>query len=80
MHREKIKLSVEIPDKNYWKRLVSCQEACPVHTDARGYVRAIAERHAAVRLSMPPSPSAHLSALPLRNGGQSQEVRHRSPL
>ena len=25
--------------------LISCQVACPVHTDARGYVRAIAEGH-----------------------------------
>jgi NADPH-dependent glutamate synthase beta subunit-like oxidoreductase/ferredoxin len=33
---------VEIPDVNYWRRQIKCQEACPVHTDARGYVRAIA--------------------------------------
>jgi len=34
---------VEIPDEDYWKRLVNCQSACPVHTDARGYVQAVAE-------------------------------------
>jgi NADPH-dependent glutamate synthase beta subunit-like oxidoreductase len=34
---------VEIPDRNYWKNQIQCQAACPVHTDARGYVRAIAE-------------------------------------
>ncbi len=34
---------VEIPDTAYWRRQVKCQEACPVHTDARGYVRAIAD-------------------------------------
>lgn len=35
---------VEVPDTaSYWLRQVKCQEACPVHTDARGYVRAIAE-------------------------------------
>ncbi len=35
-------IQVEIPDNAYWRRQVKCQEACPVHTDARGYVRAIA--------------------------------------
>jgi len=34
---------VEVPDLDYWKRLINCQHACPVHTDSRGYVRAIAE-------------------------------------
>jgi len=36
------KFNVEIPDNNYWKGQIKCQDACPVHTDARGYVRAIA--------------------------------------
>ena len=36
-------LRVAVPDENYHRSLVSCQAACPVHTDARGYVRAIAE-------------------------------------
>lgn len=36
-------LSVHVPDANYHKNLISCQAACPVHTDARGYVRAIAD-------------------------------------
>ncbi len=34
---------VEIPDDAYWRRQVKCQDACPVHTDARGYVTAIAD-------------------------------------
>ncbi|MBL8236710.1 MAG: FAD-dependent oxidoreductase [Bryobacterales bacterium] len=34
---------VEVPGENYHQNLISCQVACPVHTDARGYVRAIAE-------------------------------------
>src|SRR5262245_37068187 len=34
--------AVELPDTNYWRRQVRCQDACPVHTDARGYVRAVA--------------------------------------
>jgi len=36
-------LKVDIPGEGYHKGLISCQAACPVHTDARGYVRAIAE-------------------------------------
>lgn len=38
-----MKLKVEVPDIIYWKKQIKCQDACPVHTDARGYVRAIAE-------------------------------------
>ncbi|MHC4852337.1 MAG: NAD(P)-binding protein, partial [Planctomycetota bacterium] len=33
---------VDIPDQEYFRSLVKCQSACPVGTDARGYVRAIA--------------------------------------
>jgi NADPH-dependent glutamate synthase beta subunit-like oxidoreductase len=36
------RLRVEVPGEGYHRNLVSCQVACPVHTDARGYVRAIA--------------------------------------
>jgi len=36
-------LQVAVPQAGYHRELVSCQVACPVHTDARGYVRAIAE-------------------------------------
>jgi NADPH-dependent glutamate synthase beta subunit-like oxidoreductase len=36
-------LHVEIPGPEHHRNLISCQVACPVHTDARGYVRAIAE-------------------------------------
>ncbi|MCP5104757.1 MAG: FAD-dependent oxidoreductase [bacterium] len=35
--------TVEIPDIGYWKKQVKCQDACPVHTDSRAYVRAIAD-------------------------------------
>ncbi|MCC6586552.1 MAG: FAD-dependent oxidoreductase [Bryobacterales bacterium] len=38
-----IPLQVEVPGSGYHANLISCQVACPVHTDARGYVRAIAE-------------------------------------
>ncbi len=33
---------VEIVDTSYYRRAISCQNACPVHTDAQGYVDAIA--------------------------------------
>lgn len=36
-------LHVDVPGVSYHQNLISCQVACPVHTDARGYVRAIAE-------------------------------------
>ncbi len=36
-------LKVQVPGEDYQQELVSCQVACPVHTDARGYVRAIAD-------------------------------------
>ncbi len=36
-------LRVSIPDPDHYRTLISCQDACPVHTDARGYVRAIAD-------------------------------------
>ncbi len=33
----------KIPDFSYWQVQVKCQAACPVKTDARGYVTSIAE-------------------------------------
>jgi NADPH-dependent glutamate synthase beta subunit-like oxidoreductase len=41
--RNGTRLSVEVPDAGYHRDLIACQVACPVHTDARGYVRAIAD-------------------------------------
>jgi formate dehydrogenase (NADP+) beta subunit len=38
---DKIKLT--IPDNEYWKKQIKCQDACPVGTDSRGYVIAISE-------------------------------------
>lgn len=35
-------IKVSVPDKDHHQNLISCQVACPVHTDARGYIRAIA--------------------------------------
>lgn len=37
------RIRTEVPTADYWQRQINCQEACPVHTDARGYVRAISE-------------------------------------
>ncbi len=34
---------VGVPDLDYWRGQIKCQAACPVNTDARGYVRAIAD-------------------------------------
>lgn len=57
-----IRLSVEIPDEAYWKRQINCQDTCPVHTDARGYVRAIAqgEYEQSYRIARGPNPLASI--------------------
>ena len=34
---------VRVPGTDYWVEMVKCRHACPVHTDACGYVTAIAE-------------------------------------
>lgn len=33
---------VSIPDETYYRQMIKCQAACPVLTDARGYVTAVA--------------------------------------
>ncbi len=38
------KYSIQIPDIEFWKNLVPCQIACPIHTDAGRYVQLIAEQ------------------------------------
>lgn len=55
-------LHVEVPAEGYHKGLISCQAACPVHTDARGYVRAIAEGrfHEAYLIARGPNPFASI--------------------
>ena len=37
-----VRIRVALPRDDHHKSLIACQVACPVHTDARGYVRAIA--------------------------------------
>ncbi|MGD8835327.1 MAG: FAD-dependent oxidoreductase [Desulfobacteraceae bacterium] len=34
---------IVVPDYKYWRQNIKCQTGCPVDTDSRGYVRAIAE-------------------------------------
>jgi NADPH-dependent glutamate synthase beta subunit-like oxidoreductase len=53
---------VEIPDIEYWQRQIKCQWGCPVHTDARGYVIAIAEGRYfdAYRIARAPNPFASI--------------------
>lgn len=38
------KFQITIPDIEFWKNLVPCQIACPIHTDAGRYVQLIAEQ------------------------------------
>jgi formate dehydrogenase (NADP+) beta subunit len=37
------KYKTVIPDMQYWRNIIPCQAACPVHTDAGKYVQLIAE-------------------------------------
>jgi NADPH-dependent glutamate synthase beta subunit-like oxidoreductase/ferredoxin len=55
-------LRVDIPAGGYYRDLISCQAACPVHTDARGYVRAIAQGrfHDAYLIARGPNPFASI--------------------
>src|ERR1051326_6419992 len=54
--------SVRLADQAYWREQIKCQHACPVHTDARGYVRAIAagEYERAYLIARGPNPLASL--------------------
>jgi NADPH-dependent glutamate synthase beta subunit-like oxidoreductase len=53
---------VEVPANFHHKGLISCQVACPVHTDARGYVRAIAngDFESAYLIARGPNPFASI--------------------
>ncbi|HTS63316.1 MAG TPA: FAD-dependent oxidoreductase [Candidatus Acidoferrales bacterium] len=54
--------SAVIPDEEYWRGQIKCQYACPVHTDARGYIRAIAAGNyeAAYLIARGPNPLASI--------------------
>jgi NADPH-dependent glutamate synthase beta subunit-like oxidoreductase len=53
---------VRVADREYWREQIKCQFACPVHTDARGYVRAIAagDYERAYLIARGPNPLASL--------------------
>jgi formate dehydrogenase beta subunit len=51
------KYQVVVPDTDYYRKLVKCQEACPVHTDSRGYVTAIARGDLALGYQMAHDPN-----------------------
>ena len=54
---------VQLPDASeYWMQMVKCRHACPVHTDACGYVNAIAdgEYETAYRIARATNPFASI--------------------
>jgi len=53
---------VRVADREYWREQIKCQYACPVRTDARGYVRAIAagEYEQAYLIARGPNPLASI--------------------
>ncbi len=55
-------LTVESPNAGSFERLIACREACPVHTDARGYVQAVARGDYALayRIARAPNPFASI--------------------
>jgi len=52
------KYNVTVPDTDHWRAMVKCQNACPVLTDARAYVTAIARGDLEVgyRIAHDPNP------------------------
>ena len=57
-----VRYSVDVPGPTYWRQQIKCQDACPVRTDARGYVRAIAagDYRLAYRIARGPNPLASI--------------------
>jgi len=49
---------VSIADTEYWRAMIKCQHACPVYTDSRGYVTAVArgELRLGYEISHDPNP------------------------
>ena len=60
--RKKRTYQVKIPDLEYFKKNIPCQEACPVHTHSGGYVTAIGERkfEEAFTLARKPNPFVYV--------------------
>jgi len=59
---DELRYNVRVADHEYWREQIKCQHACPVHTDARGYVRAIAagDYEQAYLIARGPNPLASL--------------------
>ncbi len=58
----RVDLPFAVPNNTYWRDQIKCQAACPVHTDARGYVRAIAagDYERAYLIARSPNPLASI--------------------
>ena len=56
----------------YWMKMVKCQDACPVHTDACGYVNAIAEGRDQEATALPAPP---IRSLPSADGSAARPAR-----
>src|SRR5215831_18998496 len=56
------RFTATVPNEDYWRQQIKCQYACPVHTDARGYIRAIAagDYEGAYLIARGPNPLASL--------------------
>lgn len=59
---QKLPYRVKVPDIDYWRGKIGCTTGCPVKTDARGYVIAIAEGRYedAYRIARAPNPFASM--------------------
>ncbi len=57
---EPVRYRTIIPDIEFWKNMVPCQAACPVHTDAGKYVQLLAagDYHASYLTARSPNPFA----------------------
>ncbi len=62
MRSSESRYHVELADVKYWQKQIKCQWGCPVHTDSRGYVVAIAEGRYldAYRIARGPNPFASI--------------------
>jgi NADPH-dependent glutamate synthase beta subunit-like oxidoreductase len=62
IRRRKKRYQVKIPDLEYFKKNIPCQEACPVHTHSGGYVTAIGEEkfEEAFTLAHKPNPFVYV--------------------
>ncbi|MEO8368753.1 MAG: FAD-dependent oxidoreductase [Candidatus Solibacter sp.] len=56
------RFTATVPNEEYWRRQIKCQYACPVQTDARGYIRAIAagDYESAYLIARGPNPLASI--------------------